>query len=31
LIAKLFAVPPATLVAFVLMQLFVFRKSHSPA
>jgi putative flippase GtrA len=31
LIAKLFAVPPATLVAFVLMQFFVFRKSHSPA
>jgi putative flippase GtrA len=30
LIAKLFAVPPATLVAFVLMQFFVFRKSHSP-
>ena len=31
LLAKLFAVPPATLVAFVLMQLFVFRKSHSSA
>jgi putative flippase GtrA len=31
LIAKLFAVPPATLVAFILMQFFVFRKSHSPA
>jgi putative flippase GtrA len=31
LIAKLFAVPPATLVAFVLMQFFVFRKSHHPA
>ena len=31
LLAKLFAVPPATLVAFVLMQFFVFRKSHSPA
>jgi putative flippase GtrA len=31
LVAKLFAVPPATLVAFVLMQLFVFRKSHSHA
>jgi putative flippase GtrA len=28
LIAKLFAVPPATLVAFLLMQFFVFRKSH---
>jgi len=28
LIAKLFAVPPATLVAFVLMQFFVFRKTH---
>jgi putative flippase GtrA len=26
LIAKLFAVPPATLVAFLLMQLFVFRR-----
>jgi putative flippase GtrA len=26
LIAKLFAVPPATLVAFLLMQFFVFRK-----
>jgi putative flippase GtrA len=31
LIAKLFAVPPATLVAFILMQFFVFRKSHSHA
>ncbi|HEV3211185.1 MAG TPA: GtrA family protein [Chthoniobacterales bacterium] len=31
LIAKLFAVPPATLVAFVLMQFFVFRKSHHSA
>jgi putative flippase GtrA len=28
LIAKLFAVPPATLVGFVLMQFFVFRKSN---
>jgi putative flippase GtrA len=28
LIAKLFALPPATLVAFLLMQFFVFRKSH---
>jgi len=28
LIAKVFAVPPATLVAFLLMQFFVFRKSH---
>ena len=28
LIAKVFAVPPATLVGFVLMQFFVFRKSH---
>jgi putative flippase GtrA len=28
LLAKLFAVPPATLVGFVLMQFFVFRKSH---
>jgi putative flippase GtrA len=28
LIAKFFAVPPATLVGFVLMQFFVFRKSH---
>lgn len=28
LVAKLFAVPPATLVAFLLMQFFVFRKSH---
>jgi len=26
LIAKLFAVPPATLIAFLLMQLFVFRR-----
>lgn len=31
LIAKLCAVPPATLVAFLLMQFFVFRKSHRPA
>jgi putative flippase GtrA len=31
LIAKLFAVPPATLVAFLLMQFFVFRKSHHSA
>ena len=31
LIAKLFAVPPATLVAFLLMQFFVFRKSHYSA
>jgi putative flippase GtrA len=30
LIAKLFALPPATLVAFLLMQFFVFRKSHHP-
>ena len=29
LIAKLFAVPPATLVAFLLMQLFVFRKQKT--
>jgi hypothetical protein len=29
LIAKLFAVPPATLIAFVLMQFFVFRRSHA--
>jgi putative flippase GtrA len=29
LIAKLFAVPPATLIGFILMQFFVFRKSHS--
>src|ERR1700693_2191305 len=28
LIAKLYALPPATLVAFILMQFFVFRKSH---
>jgi putative flippase GtrA len=31
LIAKLYALPPATLVAFVLMQFFVFRKSHYSA
>jgi putative flippase GtrA len=30
LIAKLFAVPPATLVGFVLMQFFVFQKPHHP-
>jgi putative flippase GtrA len=30
LVAKLFAVPPATLIAFLLMQFFVFRKSHYP-
>ena len=29
LIAKLFAVPPATFVAFLLMQFFVFRRSRS--
>jgi putative flippase GtrA len=28
LIAKLFAVPPATLVGFVLMRFFVFQKPH---
>ncbi len=31
LIAKLFAVPPATLVAFVLMQFFVFRRPNKSA
>jgi putative flippase GtrA len=31
LIAKLFALPPATLVAFLLMQLFVFRKPNKSA
>jgi putative flippase GtrA len=31
LIAKLFAVPPATLVAFLLMQLFVFRRPKKSA
>jgi putative flippase GtrA len=31
LIAKLFALPPATLVAFLLMQFFVFRGPHKPA
>jgi putative flippase GtrA len=31
LIAKLFALPPATLVAFLLMQLFVFRRPHKTA
>jgi putative flippase GtrA len=31
LIAKLFALPPATLVAFLLMQLFVFRRSGKSA
>jgi putative flippase GtrA len=31
LIAKLFAVPPATLIAFLLMQLFVFRRPKNLA
>jgi putative flippase GtrA len=31
LIAKLFALPPATLVAFILMQLFVFRRASKTA
>jgi putative flippase GtrA len=31
LVAKLFAVPPATLVAFLLMQFLVFRKSNKSA
>jgi putative flippase GtrA len=31
LIAKLFAVPPATLIAFLLMQLFVFRRPKKSA
>jgi len=31
LIAKLFAVPPATLIAFLLMHLFVFRRPDKPA